>query len=288
MLNLPKDNPFLNLQARRLFFWYFLIYFILTLVFELSRVVLNFNSDDFITVEIFYCLNIGLLCLWTLQKCYNLNINYRYFIGTLPPGYSWFKLFCLVFSSASFSLGVLSLIIYLLSLLSPSFAESFLKYFEAEKPSNSFLPIISYLLYVINSVIVAPITEEFIFRGLILHRWATKWGIYRSILVSSLVFGSFHLDFLGASVFAIVMALLYIKYQTLIIPIVAHAMNNFIAIAIDIIPMEQNKSENTNFYDFLQFGLILTVIFAPSVIYFIYKNWNNRLILPYFANAKQS
>ncbi len=67
---------------------------------------------------------------------------------------------------------------------------------------------------------VAPVVEEFVFRGLLLTRWSRKWGISRGILASSLLFGIAHGNLLGMVFFAIVMSILYIETRSLVVPIV--------------------------------------------------------------------
>ena len=292
MLDLQTNNPFFKFKVRNLFYCYFLIFVALDLVFGVIETLLNWNSEEPITTDIFYCLTMVLLCLWALRKLSQLSINFRYLVSKLPHGYPWLKLFGLVAALLLFSFGILLLTFYLLSLHSTSLAESLLEPLDAENPSTSSFPIISYLLYIFSSVVVAPVSEEFIFRGIFLHRWATKWGASRAILVSSIIFGFLHIDFLGALVFGIVMALLYIKTRTLIVPMVVHAMNNIVAIAVDLFHINlfptYNTSENTfNFSEFWQLGLIYIVVSFPFVIYFIYKNWySQRVSLPYFANAQ--
>lgn len=287
MLDLQTNNPFFKFKVRNLFYCSCLIFVALDLVLGVIKSWLNWNSEDPIATDIFYCLSMVLLCLWALRKLSQLSINSRYLIGKLPHGYSWLTLFGLVAALLLFSFGILLLTFYLLSLHSTSLAESLLEPLDAENPSTSSFPIISYLLYIFSSVVVAPVSEEFIFRGIFLHRWATKWGASRAILVSSIIFGFLHIDFLGALVFGIVMALLYIKTRTLIVPMVAHAMNNTIVTAILLFSTDNNTSETTNFSEFWQLGLIFIVVSSPFVIYFIYKNWySQRVSLPYFANAQ--
>ncbi|MDE0043386.1 MAG: type II CAAX endopeptidase family protein, partial [Candidatus Poribacteria bacterium] len=58
-------------------------------------------------------------------------------------------------------------------------------------------------------VIVAPITEEFLFRGLILDGFLRKYSVRKAILVSALLFAAFHLNpwqFVAAFVVGILFA----------------------------------------------------------------------------------
>ncbi len=55
-------------------------------------------------------------------------------------------------------------------------------------------------------VVIAPVTEELLFRGLILRALRTRYGPTRAIVISALFFGAFHLD-PQALVFASLMGL---------------------------------------------------------------------------------
>ncbi|WP_158265922.1 CPBP family intramembrane glutamic endopeptidase [Chroococcidiopsis sp. CCALA 051] len=154
--------------------------------------------------------------------------------------------------------------------------------------STSALPILAYLLNVISSVVVVPITEEFIFRGILIHRWAMKWGVSSAILVSAIIFGLGHIIPFGAAVFGILITLLYFKTRTLIVPAIAHAMNNAATIVLELFFPTQQITINYNFSEYLHLGIVLIVISVPFVLRFTYKNWHKQqLLLPYFTNASQ-
>ncbi|MBT2570081.1 type II CAAX endopeptidase family protein [Planococcus sp. ISL-110] len=78
--------------------------------------------------------------------------------------------------------------------------------------------------------VIAPISEEFVFRGLILNRLIAKFGFWNGLGLSSVVFGIFHINFFGAFIFAVVASLLYLKTRNLLVPILLHMANNVIAI----------------------------------------------------------
>ncbi|MFK8794908.1 CPBP family intramembrane glutamic endopeptidase [Planococcus plakortidis] len=78
--------------------------------------------------------------------------------------------------------------------------------------------------------IIAPIAEEFIFRGVILNQMAELFGLWKGIGFTSLIFAIFHLNFLGAFVFALIAALLYVKTGNLLAPILLHSANNALAV----------------------------------------------------------
>ncbi len=86
---------------------------------------------------------------------------------------------------------------------------------------------------VILVAILAPIFEEILFRGIILKGLLNK-GInpYWAIVLSSFIFGAVHFypwQFLGAFLLALVLGLVYYKTKSLLLPIILHAFNNFLA-----------------------------------------------------------
>lgn len=79
-------------------------------------------------------------------------------------------------------------------------------------------------------VILAPIMEEFVFRGVLLHRLMKSFGLWKGIILTSLIFSIFHINILGSFLFAVLASLLYIKTGTLLAPILLHIFNNGLAV----------------------------------------------------------
>lgn len=88
-------------------------------------------------------------------------------------------------------------------------------------------PIGANILSFISLVVLAPVLEEFLFRGYLLHRWSRKWGLWPGVLLSSAAFGAVHPDTLAVAATGLGLALLYLKTQTLWAPIVSHSILNF-------------------------------------------------------------
>jgi len=129
-------------------------------------------------------------------------------------------LFLSIFLLAAFLL-LEELYFYVLGIEMP---ESFIEFMLAE-------PIFSF----ISVVLVAPIIEEFLFRGFLysqLRRSFLKdWG---AIVVSSLVWTAIHFQYeIGILFFLFLFGLFLgyfrIKYNSLLIPVALHAINNLIA-----------------------------------------------------------
>jgi membrane protease YdiL (CAAX protease family) len=87
------------------------------------------------------------------------------------------------------------------------------------------------VLSAIGTIVLAPIIEEFLFRGFLLRRWAAKWSIPTGLVVSSLVFAAIH-GFTAASAFiwGVVLGLLYLWTRNLLVPIGVHIAGNTIAV----------------------------------------------------------
>lgn len=84
-------------------------------------------------------------------------------------------------------------------------------------------------------VIVAPITEEFLFRGFILDGFLRKYSVAKSILVSALLFAVFHLNpwqFASAFVVGILFAWWRVNTGSILPGILGHAFFNAIPMII--------------------------------------------------------
>ncbi len=78
-------------------------------------------------------------------------------------------------------------------------------------------------------VIVAPLTEEPLCRGLILTGFLRRYSARKAVLVSALLFAAVHLNpyqFLSAFTLGVLMAWVFLKTRSLLPCIYAHALNN--------------------------------------------------------------
>jgi CAAX protease family protein len=128
------------------------------------------------------------------------------------------------------SIAALYATFYPLSWLAPDFVQRWL----IEAPGMIYFdgdgyPFLANLLSVISVCVLAPLLEETLFRGIILPRWTLRWGPVSGVLGSSALFGILHLDPIGAFVFGIAMCLLYLRSQSLALPVLCHAVNNFVS-----------------------------------------------------------
>lgn len=81
----------------------------------------------------------------------------------------------------------------------------------------------------IFTVFFTPIAEEFLFRGIILRGFFTRYSVVKSIVFNSLVFGIWHLtptQFISATLLGGLFGWLSYKTGSLIICIIAHSLAN--------------------------------------------------------------
>jgi len=90
------------------------------------------------------------------------------------------------------------------------------------------------LLQVVSLCVVTPVLEEIAFRGVILPRWSHKWGLTNGLLASSALFALMHADPLGAFIFAFAMSVLYLKTQSLALPILCHGAYNLVVWLLEL------------------------------------------------------
>lgn len=171
---------------------------------------------------------------WSLRQLVIAGVPLGRFLGPWPRGRDAWESLVLVVPLMPLALAGVWLLWWPLSYVIPTFVEEYvLKYqppfIQAEAPLRT-------ALTVFLVVIVAPVVEEVLFRGVLLHRFAHKWGLTRAIAVSSLIFGTLHADILGHAVFGAVLCLLYVRSGTLWLPIAIHALNNGLAVAASAIP----------------------------------------------------
>jgi uncharacterized protein len=90
------------------------------------------------------------------------------------------------------------------------------------------------VLTVILAVVLLPLIEEVAFRGMLQYH-LEKIGRKLSLIVSSLIFGLMHEELLSI-IFAVaggvVYGILFIKYQGILVPLVYHILDNFLAFII--------------------------------------------------------
>lgn len=92
-------------------------------------------------------------------------------------------------------------------------------------------------------VLLGPVTEELIFRGVLFRKWRCTLGAWPSFWLSSALFGCIHTShMLISGVQGAVLALVYVRAGTLWAPFLAHAAQNALAILLGAAPARYIES----------------------------------------------
>ena len=217
------------------------------------------------------------------------GLKVRYIFGTRSPRFSILRSIVLVLSLLLFSLGISSLVLYLLSLSFPGYVEQLLKSDPLIDSTRSEYPRLYEALTVFWLLIFAPVVEELLFRGILLQRWSVKWGLRMGVLTSSILFGILHThNPIGLSVFGLAMGLLYVRTHSLWVPIACHSLNNLAGIGIEWLSQVAADGQVTTVEDIQELwwmSLILVAVSLPFLGRFVWHSWPKSADdIPYVLN----
>ena len=96
---------------------------------------------------------------------------------------------------------------------------------------------LAYFITFIDVVLLTPLSEEFIFRGIILNRFNKRLPLIIAIILSSLIFGFMHgsTGLISAFIFGVCMCIVYIKTQNIFVSISIHFLNNLSGMLFDTV-----------------------------------------------------
>lgn len=272
-------NPFQTMRAR-----YFLIVFALLTVVarasnELIENTFHMQNSTFINILIFYILPIT----WIYFEYKKHRVAFSLFINRNET-FNLVQVLYITIMLCVFSYGYLILHMYSFAWITPTFIMNALR--EPIMDSTG-----GYVYQVIMVVFIAPIIGEFVFRGFLLQRFAAKWGTSIAIIVVAILFALLHVDFLGAIVFSVVLSIVYIRTNSLLMPIAIHMLNNAFVIGASFLI---NKEEVMSFADFSNYttffpGLIIFITGLNLVLIFLFVNrkyWSKEMPAIYVEQEK--
>lgn len=91
--------------------------------------------------------------------------------------------------------------------------------------------------FVLIVVVFAPVLEEIIFRKILFGEIYKRTNFFVAVLISALVFGAVHGDFLHLLqyfVMGVVFAALYVQTKRIIVPIITHSLMNLMVVIIQL------------------------------------------------------
>ncbi|MEM1311114.1 MAG: type II CAAX endopeptidase family protein [Cyanobacteria bacterium P01_H01_bin.153] len=236
----------------------------------------------------FYLALFGCCSLWVLWQYRRRAIDLPTLLGAWPQRPKLLSLVGLWGLLFIFSLGAFQVSYGLLSYLFPNYVSITLQDSLFLGAGETAVPWLYNLSIAFVLVVAAPILEEFLFRGFLLHRWGTRWNLPAAVLLSSILFGILHGNVIGLTMFGLIMALLYCRTGSLWAVIAVHALNNAIAASLEIITRLAGSTAPASLADLrsnIWFGIVLLGISLPFLLKFIRRNWPQKQTpLPYFIN----
>ncbi len=124
-----------------------------------------------------------------------------------------------------------------LSLIQPYFTSVFQDYSEVIESITSINPIL--LIFMIG--FVAPITEELIFRGVVLHLANRQVGFFGANLLQAVLFGIYHgnlIQGIYAAILGFILGAVCYKFKSLLAAIILHIFINLSSLLLPQIPDE--------------------------------------------------
>jgi hypothetical protein len=114
----------------------------------------------------------------------------------------------------------------------------------------------NFLSSIFTLVIVAPLTEELLFRGLILRGFLSHYSVRKAIMASALFFAVFHFNpwqFTGAFVLGAIFAWWFVKTRSLLPCLFGHALNNGVPVILLALPLMKIPGYSTELTDQVEF-----------------------------------
>jgi len=101
--------------------------------------------------------------------------------------------------------------------------------------SDLFMNLLGHWSSIILLVIIAPLTEEPLFRGLILRGFLGRYTVRKAVLVSAILFGLLHFNpwqFIGAVILGVLFAWWFVQTGSLLPCLFGHALHNAVPLIL--------------------------------------------------------
>ena len=135
---------------------------------------------------------------------------------------------------------------------------------------------------IIGGIILAPILEEILFRGIILEGLLRTYSQEKAIAFSAIIFGIIHFNppqIVGATIIGFFLGWLYVKSKSILPSIMVHFFNNSLAFLPQLLGgVDMKKWEEETLYSVVGnvWLYILLIIASITILYFVIKTLNNK------------
>lgn len=220
----PELDPFIRVRLRGLWAWVGLSgLVVLPLAVIAARLGWPVPRRDLILVLYAWLYAAPLAWLVHTARRHGIQIK-RWLVPAATPR-GWLEAAMIVPPQLLFSASSFMLLLTLVALVFPEGAQRLLERPEMTRiaPPDTPQPVVALMI-----VVVAPVAEELLFRGLLLHTLASRWGFRRAAFATAGIFAVLHANLIGIFVFGLVLTVLYTTTRSLLAPMLCHALNNLI------------------------------------------------------------
>ncbi len=121
---------------------------------------------------------------------------------------------------------------------------------------------------VLSAVVLAPLLEEYLFRGLFIDSMRRRMGTLGAVFVSALLFGLAHgipQQAFNAFVVGLILGYIYVRTDSLAVVVIIHAINNALAYVL----LELLGSSNVLVKDLVNNNTVYYILYGVCLVVFV-------------------
>lgn len=267
-----REKYFTKIKWRRLFIW-LIVYIILFTCMDVFVIENSTEKESNFYFKMGFHVTVFMWILYSFRKN-NLSIKAVIFHPRKEKS-SWGKYVFLELLGDLIAVTLLFLIILIIALNSESLIQEIINS-DSEVGDSTF-----FIGSLFVTILVAPIVEELLFRGILFNKWSESLGAKKALFITSFLFGVLHIGsspiFIGQLLAGFLFCLVYMRTKSLVLPILLYIGNN----SISSIGMLINAGDDTNIPDIALMlsqmkvaaiisGVILLIL-VPIYSFFMYK-----------------
>ena len=184
----------------------------------------------------------GLMTVPLLIVIKHLDLKKQRLIGAYGYKSEFFAKYLFIIPFAVGFMYMANIFVVMCEKLIPSIAHSFDETSKAIYGADLWVQIAT-------AVIIGPIVEELIFRGLMYIRLKRMFGGVIAALVTAIIFGVYHMNIsqgIYAFIFSYGAIFLYEKYKNVVAPILFHMVANGVSVLVTFVFKDYNTSSGTS------------------------------------------
>jgi len=258
--DLGPPSPFIRLRSRTLPIW---MVSATTLFLCLTH---GRGGEVFFLVE-FY----AMIAVWICWQRVTRNIDSSRLFGPVPRDPKMWAFVALAIPLLALNVGTGWIMLWLRYYLNLLFGSNPVTKWLGRSSQIGFSFEFWTVIRTLQIIAYGPIVEELVFRSLLLHRWAQKWGVRAALVSTSLAFALIHPNPIGFFIFGLLMAVLYLCTRSLWIPIACHGTYNALVVLRQTLPAPHLN------------GMLCFVLAVPAFLLVLKGYWpDEKMPLPYF------